>query len=95
MSFSVEASSPSKDQGVRLAPAPMAPDDEVPTAAHGPELSRRVPVVRKGSGGLLAHVLRMPPSPCGMAGSGRWPPCGDFGGGVLPVSRQRNIPLRS
>ena len=37
--FCVETSSPSKDQGIRLAPATTAPDDEVPAAAHGPRLS--------------------------------------------------------
>ena len=32
------------------------PDDEVPAAAHGPGL----PIVRKGSGGLPAPILRLP-----------------------------------
>ena len=95
MSFGVEASSPSEDQGVYLAPATTALDDEVPAAAHGLGLSRGMPAVRKGSGGLLAHVLRMPPGPGSKAGGGRRLPYGDFGGGVLAISRRRNIPSRS
>ena len=55
--FGVEASSPFEDQGIRLAHARTAPEDEVPTAAHGPELSCGMPVVRKGCEGLLALVL--------------------------------------
>ena len=44
--FGVEALSPSEDQGVRLALATTAIDDEVLAAAHGPRLSRGMPVVR-------------------------------------------------
>ena len=32
--FGAEVSSPSQDEGIRLAPATTAPDDEVPAAAH-------------------------------------------------------------
>ena len=92
MPFSVEASSPFEDQGVRLAPFTTVPDDEVSAAAHGPGLAHGVPDVRKGTGGLLAPVLRLPPSLGGVAGGGRWPPRGDIRGGVLEVSWRRNIP---
>ena len=69
--FGVEASSPFKEQGVRLAPSMTAPDDEVPAAALGLGLPRGVPAMRKGSGGLLAHVLCLPHGPGGMAGDKR------------------------
>ena len=95
VSVGVEASSPSKYQGVHLAPSTTAPDDEVPAVTHSPGLPRGVPVVCKGSGGLLTHVLLLPPGLGCKASSERWPPCGDFGGGVLAVSRQQNISLRS
>ena len=55
--------SPYEDQGVRLAPSMTAPDEEVPGAVHGPGLSRGVLAVRKGIGGLLAPVLRLPLRP--------------------------------
>ena len=84
--FGVEASSPSEDQGIRLAPATTTPDDKVPTAAHGPELSHRMPAVCKGCGGLLAPVLQLPPGLGGVAGGWRRPSRGDFGGGILEVS---------
>ena len=58
---SVKASSPSVDQDVRLAPFTTVSNDKVPVAAHGPGLPRGVHVVCKGSGGLLALVLRLPP----------------------------------
>ena len=92
MSFGVEASPPSEDQGIRLALVTTAPDDEVPTTAHGPGFSRGMPIVRKRSGGLLTSVLHMSPGPGSVAGGGNQPPSGDFGGGVLEVSHQRNIP---
>ena len=93
--FGVEVSSLSENQGVRLAPSTSAPDDEVPSVVHGHGLSRRVPAVSRGSGGLLAHVLRVPPSTGGLADVGLRPSRGDIGGGVLAVSRWRNIPSRS
>ena len=92
MSFGVEASSPSDDQGICLAPATTAPDDEVSAAAYGPRFSHGMPIVRKGSEGLLTPVLGLPLSPGGMAGDEHWLPRGDFGGGSLS---QRNIPSRN
>ena len=44
--FGVEASSPSEDQGIRLAPATTAIVDEVLVAAHGLGFSLGMPVVR-------------------------------------------------
>ena len=82
MSFGVEASSHFEDQDIHLAPATTAPDDEVPTAAHGPGLSRGMPVKCKGCGGLPAPILRLPPSPVGVAGGERWPSRGDFEGDI-------------
>ena len=95
MPFVVEALSPFEDQGVYLAPAMTALDNEVPAAAHGLGLSRGMPVGRKSSGRLLAHVLRMSPGPGSVAGEGPRLPRGDFGGGVLAVSRRQNILSRS
>ena len=79
-------SSPAEDQDVCLAPSTTVPDDEVPAAAHGPRLSRGVSAVRKGNGGLLALVLRVPPGPGGVTGGERRPPHGNFGG-ILVISR--------
>ena len=93
--FGVEGSSPSKDQGLRLTLATTTPDDEVPAAAHGPRLSRGVPIVRKGSGGLPAPVLCLPLGPGSMAGGEHRLPRGDFGGGIRAVSRRQNIPSQS
>ena len=95
VSFGVEASSPSEDQDICLAPATTMPNDEVPAAAHGPGLSRGMLVVRKGSGGLLTPILCMSPGPRGMAGGGRRPYHGDFGGDILAVSQRWIIPSRS
>ena len=91
----VEVSSPFEDQGVRLAPSRMVSDDEVSTTSHGPGLPHEVLVVRRGSGGLLALVLCLPPGPSGMVGGGCQPPHGDFGGDILAIPWQRNIPSRS
>ena len=93
--FGMEASSPFEDQGVCLAPFTTALDDEVPTSAHGPELPRGVLVVHRGSGGLLAPILRLPYGPSGVIGGGWRPPHGNIKGGVLAVSRRLNIPSRS
>ena len=82
----LQASSPAEDQDVRLAPSTTVPDDEVPAAAHGPRLPRGVSAVRKGSGGLLALILCVPPGPGGMAGGERQLPRGNFGG-ILVISR--------
>ena len=90
-----KALSPSENQGVCLAPSTIAPDNEVPAAAHGPGLPNRVSAVRTGSGGLLAPVLRLPPGPGSMVSNGRRPPHGDLGGGVLAISWRRNTSLRS
>ena len=46
VSLGEEASSPSEDQGIRLAPAMTTPDDEVLAAAHGPRLSLGMSIVR-------------------------------------------------
>ena len=94
-SFGVEALPPFEDQGIRLALATTAPDDEVPTIAHGLGFSRGMPPVRKGSGGLLTSVLHLSLGPGSVAGGGNRPPSGDFGGGVLAVSQRRNIPSRN
>ena len=91
MPIGVKASFPSEDQGVRLAPSTMAPDYEIPAAAHGSELPRGVLAVRRGSGGLLAPVLRLPLGLSGMTSDGHRPPHGDFGGDILAVSRWQNI----
>ena len=95
MSFGVEASSPSEDQGVCLAPATTAPDDEVPIVAHGPGRSNRMPTVRQGSGRLTAPILSLPLGPGTATGVGRQPPCGDLGGGILAISQRQNISPRS
>ena len=71
------------------------PDDEVHAAAHGPEFSRGMPTMRKGSGGLLTPVLHLSLGLGGVTGDGRRPPRGDFRGRVLAVSQWRNIPLRN
>ena len=71
MLFGAEVSSPSEDQGVRLAPAMMTPNDKVPAATHGPELSHGVPTMHKGNGGLPAPVLHLPPGPGGMTSYGQ------------------------
>ena len=70
-------------------------DDEIPTVVYVPGLPRGVHVMRRGSGGLLAPILRLPISPSDMKSDGRQSPHGDFRGGVLVVSWQQNIPLRS
>ena len=95
MPFGVEASSLFEDQGGCLAPSTITPDDEVPATAHGPGLSCGVLVMCKGSGRLLAPVLRLPPSLGGMEGGRGRPPRGDLEGGFLAVSWQRNILMRS
>ena len=95
MPFGVETLSPSEDQNIRLAPAMTAPDDEVTAAAHGPRLSRGMPAVCKGCGGLLAPILRLPPGSRGVAGGGSQPSRGNFGGGVLAVSQRGIILSRS
>ena len=95
MSFVVEELSPSEGQGVCLAPVTTALDDEVPTAAYGPRRSSRMPVVRQGSGGLPAPILRLPLRPGSVTGGGRRPPRGDIKGGILALSRRRNISSRS
>ena len=66
--FGMEASHPLEDQSFRLAPRTMPPDDEGTVAADDPELSRGVPTMCRGSGGLLAFVLRLPSGSGGMAG---------------------------
>ena len=81
----------SEDQGIRLALATMVTDDEVSTTAHNPRFSRGMPVVRKGSGGLLTSVFHLSLGPGGVAGGRNLPRLGDFGGGVLAVSQRRNI----
>ena len=95
MLFGVEAPPTSEDQGICLALASTALDDEVPTTAHGPGFSRGMPDVRKGSGGLVTSVLHLSLGPSGVTGGGNRPPRGDFGGGVLVVSQWWNIPLRN
>ena len=95
MSFGVEASSPSEDQGVYLAPTTTALDDEVHAVAHGPGLSSGIPIVHQGSGGLPTFILCLPLGPNGVAGDGGQPPRGDLGGGILAVSRRRYILSRS
>ena len=91
----VEATSPSEDQGVCLAPATATTDDEIPTAAFGTARSSGMPVVRQGSGGLPALILRLPLSRNSVAGDRRRQPCGDLGGGILAVARWHNILPRS
>ena len=71
MPVGVEALSLFEDQGISLAPSTTAPDDEVPAAAHGLGLPRGVPALCRGSGGLVATVVRLPHGPSGMAGGGR------------------------
>ena len=60
MPVGIEASSPFEDQSVRLASFMTSINDKVPVVAHGPGLSCGVHDVRRGSGGLLALVLRLP-----------------------------------
>ena len=69
-----------------MAHAMSAPDDKVLGVVYGPGLSRGMPDVHKDSGGLLAPILRLPPSPSVVASKGRRPSRGDFGGRVLAVS---------
>ena len=95
MPFGVETMSPSEDQGVFLAPATTATDDEIPAAACDTERSSGMPVVRQGNGGLPALILCLPLSPNSVTGDRSRPPHGDLGGGILAVYRQRNIPSRS
>ena len=95
MPVGVEASSPSEDQGICLAPATTAIDDEVLVAARGPGLSRGMPDVCSGDGGLPAPVLCLPLGPGGVVGGGCRPACGDFRGGILAVSQWQIIPSRS
>ena len=52
MPLGVEASPPSEDQGVCLAPTTTASDDEISAVAYGPGRSSGMPVMRQGSGGL-------------------------------------------
>ena len=68
LSFGMEASPPLEDQSFRLAPRTTTPNDEGATAADGSKLHRGVPTVCRGSGGLLALVLRLPSGPSGVAG---------------------------
>ena len=91
----VEGPSPSEDQGVSLAIAMTAPDDEVHAAVHGPGRSNGMPIVRQGSGGLSTLILCLPLSPNGMTGNGGRPSCDDLRGGILAVSRRRYISSRS
>ena len=91
----VESSSPFEDQSVRLVPSKTTPDDEVLAAAHGLGLPRGVPAMCRGSGGLLAPILCLPPSPGGMASGGGRLPRGNFGVDILVVSRWHNIQSRS
>ena len=93
--FGVETSSPPKDQGICLALAKTAPDDEVPAAMHGPGCSSRMPTVRQGSGGLPTSVLCLSLGPGCVAGVGCRPPRDDPGGGILAISQQWNISSRS
>ena len=55
-----------------------ASNDEVPSTAHGPRLSHGMPAVRKGSGGLLALVLCLPPGLGSVAVDEHRPPCGSL-----------------
>ena len=59
----VEASSPSEDHGVCLAPATTATDDEISAASYGTGCSSGMSVVRQGSGGLSTLILRLPLGP--------------------------------
>ena len=95
MPFGVEATSPSEDQGVCLAPATTTTDDEIPAAPYGTGHSNGMHVVRQDSGGLPALILRLPLSPNSVAGDRRRPPRGDLRGSILAVSRWRNIPSQS
>ena len=88
MPFGVEATSPFEDQGVCLALATTATDDEIPAASYGTGRSSGMPVVRQGSGGLPSLILRLPLSPISVAGDWRRPPRGDLGGSILAVSRR-------
>ena len=88
----MEVSSPFEDQGVCLAPAMMAIDDKMPTAAYGTGCSSGMPVVRQGSGELLAFILCLAFGPNSVVGDRRRLPRGDLRGGILAVSRWRNIP---
>ena len=91
----VEASPPSEDQGVCLAPATTAPDDKVHAAAHGPGRYSGMPIVRQGSGGLPTLVFCLPLNPNCVVGEGGRPPRGELGGDILAVSRRRYISSRS
>ena len=95
MPFGVEATSPSEDQGVCLAPATTDTDDEIPAAEYGTGRSSGMPVVRQGSGGLPTLILRLPLSPNSVLGDRRRPPRGDLRGDILAISRRRNIRSRS
>ena len=79
VAVSVKAPSPFEDQGVCLAPYKTTPDDEVRATAHGPGLPHGVPAMRRGSEGLVARVIRLPPDPSNMASGRRLPRRGDFG----------------
>ena len=95
VSCGVEASPPSEDKGVCLASATTTPDEKVQAAAHGPERSNGMPIVRQGSGGLPTLVLCLPLNPNCVAGDGGQPPCSELGGGILAISRRRYISSRS
>ena len=66
--FGMEASPPLEDQSFRFAPRTTPLDDEGTAAADDPELSRGEPTMCRGSGGLLAFVLRLPSGSGGMVG---------------------------
>ena len=93
--FGMEASPPLGDQSFCLAPRTTTPDDEGTMAADGSELSRGVPAMCRGSGGLLVLVLRLSSAPGGVTGGQCRSPSGDFREGVLAVSRRWSIPSRS
>ena len=95
VSLDVEAPSSFEDQGIFLAPPTTTPNDKVPAATHSPKLLSGVLAVCKGSGRLLALVLRLPPGPGGMAGGRGRLPRGDLGGGFVAISLWRDIPTRS
>ena len=95
MPLGVEASPPSEDLDVCLAPTTTLSDDKIPAAAYGPARSSGMHVVRQGNGGLPSLILRMSLGPNSVAQDGRRPSRGDLGGGILAVPRWRNISLRS
>ena len=95
MPVGVKASSPFEDQGICVALATTTIDDEVLAATHCPGLSRGMPAVCSGGGGLPAPVLCLPLGPGGVAGGRCWPVCSDFGGGVMAISQWQIIPSRS